>query len=931
MPVVGREAEIEAVAGVLDAVARGERRLLVLRGEAGIGKTRLLEVVREQAVTRRFVLLEGRATELESDVPLAPVVDALESGLRELPEPMLRDLGEEQLGLLAGVLSGVGEAPPSRWEPTSPVERWRLHRAMRSLVSAFGAHTPVALVLDDVHWSDPATLEFLDHIVRRPPENPHLLALALRPGEAAERLATAQRATGAGGGVALDLPPLDRSAADLLLDGIEAPRERERLFRESGGNPLLLEELARVGATSEVPGDIVAAVRTELRGLSGEANALLEGAAIAGDPFDLDLASAVAGLEGGEALGALDTLVERTLIRPTEEPRRFVFRHPAIRSAVYAAVPAGARLAGHEAAALVLAGAPLPVRARHLAHAAAPGDIEAAATLRAAAALVRSQAPAIAADWLLVARRADPGVGTEDLSTLAETLVEAGRLQAALDLVDEAVAAADPGHGEPLVRLAVAGAAVERLLGRHGAARRRLERALEAAPDSGAGAARLMADLALSAYERGDYPGMSQWAQRARSTPGADRLVGAAAAAMLAPARAFAGDRDGADADVEAALAGLDSATDEELAATGELLTAVPWCVLAVERLADGLAAGRRAAEAVRHGGNGPAIVALDVAVASALGLLGQVTEAVDAADQAEQAARITGNDQAVQWALWMRAWVLLEHGDLAQALAAAEESVALAERLDDSALVTVGQAVLGAVHVAHGNHQRGRELLVLYDIDPGWVCRWTPPLVEADLALGDIEAAEAHAERASSLAGEVGLAGARAAAGRAQSLVALHHGDPPRAAKLALEAAADAERIGGALDATRAHLIAGRALAATDREAAIRELTAVEGQATTLGAQRVREEAIRELRRLGRRVGRGGRRARGEHGLDSLTSREREIANLVADGLTNREIADRLFLSEKTIETHLSRVFGKLGVRSRAEVAASVAAPDPE
>jgi DNA-binding NarL/FixJ family response regulator len=348
-----------------------------------------------------------------------------------------------------------------------------------------------------------------------------------------------------------------------------------------------------------------------------------------------------------------------------------------------------------------------------------------------------------------------------------------------------------------------------------------------------------------------------------------------------------------------------------------------------VERLADGLAAGRRAAEAIRRSGNAPAAVALDVAVASALALLGRITEAVEAADQAEQAARITGNDQAVQWALWMRASVLLEHGELDAALAAAEESVALAERLDDSALVTIGRAVLGAVLVAHGDHRRGRELLAFYEVEPAWICRWAPSLVEADLALGDLEAAEVHAARASSLAAEIGLAGARAAAGRAQALVAIARGDPPRAAKLALEAAADAELIGGAVDATRARLIAGRALAATDPEAAIRVLTAAEHQATELGAQRVRDEAVRELRRLGRRVARGGRHAQAEHGLDSLTSREREIADLVAHGRTNHEIADRLFLSEKTIETHLSRVFGKLGARSRAQVAATVAAAD--
>src|SRR5262245_3340398 len=186
MPLVGREAEVEAVAEALDAVAGGERRLLLVRGEAGIGKTRLLEVVREGAGSRRFVVLEGRATELERDVPLAPVVDAFESGLRELPEPRLRSVGEEHLALLAGVLPGVSDAPAAGWQAVTPAERWRLHRALRALLNVFGERAPVALVLDDVHWSDPASLEFLDHVLRRPPENPHLLVLAMRPGDAAD-------------------------------------------------------------------------------------------------------------------------------------------------------------------------------------------------------------------------------------------------------------------------------------------------------------------------------------------------------------------------------------------------------------------------------------------------------------------------------------------------------------------------------------------------------------------------------------------------------------------------------------------------------------------------------------------------------------------------------------------------------------------------
>jgi hypothetical protein len=390
--------------------------------------------------------------------------------------------------------------------PASPAERWRLHRALRDRLEALPGGHPFALVLDDVHWGDPATLELLEHLLRRPPERPHLLVAALRPGEVADRLLAILPAA------TLDLGPLAREPAESLLAGVDDPDERERVFTRSGGNPLLLEELARAGPGAEAPGGVVAAIGAERAALPEPARMLLDGAALAGDPFDLDLAAAAGGLDADQALAGLNALVKRGLVRPADIPRRFVFRHPVVRSAVHAAIPAGEEIAAHERAARALqaAGAPLPARARHLAHSAAPGDPEAAATLRAAAALVRPQAPAIAADWLVAARRADPRLGPEGQLALAETLVEAGRLEAALAVVDEAAEEApDRDHR---VGLAVAGATVERLLGRHDAGSRRLERVL----DEAAGSGLLMAHLAISAYQRGEAKETALWAQRAR-------------------------------------------------------------------------------------------------------------------------------------------------------------------------------------------------------------------------------------------------------------------------------------------------------------------------------------------------------------------------------------------------------------------------------
>jgi DNA-binding CsgD family transcriptional regulator len=199
--------------------------------------------------------------------------------------------------------------------------------------------------------------------------------------------------------------------------------------------------------------------------------------------------------------------------------------------------------------------------------------------------------------------------------------------------------------------------------------------------------------------------------------------------------------------------------------------------------------------------------------------------------------------------------------------------------------------------------------------------------LVECDLALDDVAAAGQHAERAAALAPGTGMAGARAAAARAQALVALAQGDAASAAALARRAVAEAAGADAALEVARSRLVAGRALLAVDRPAAIAELKAAGDEAGRCGAPRVADQARQELRRAGVRVGRGGRRGAASAGVASLSRREQEIANLVADGLTNREIGSRLYLSEKTIETHLTHVFQKLGLRSRAQVAAALAA----
>ena len=574
----------------------------------------------------------------------------------------------------------------------------------------------------------------------------------------------------------LDVGPLDGAAADALLAGVDDPAERARMAREAGGNPLLLEEFARAAPGAGCPAGSSRPSPRRSGRLDGPARALLDGAAVAGDPFDLDLAGAIAGLTGADLLDALDAAEASGLVAATTEPRRLAFRHPVVRTAIYAGMPAGRRLAGHAAAAAALsrAGAPAAAQATHLAFAATPGDLAAAEVLRGRRRPRARAGALVAADWLAAARRADPG-GAGRRVELAEALAEAGRREACSPWWTRPAPPTPPrrpGSPSPArARSGCSGATTPRDAG--SSARSPASRRAE-------GRARLLCELSLSALERADPADMAARAEQARAAGSADPAVRCATAALVAFARLYGGRHDEARREIAGALAELGGASEAELMGAGDLLTAVPWSALAVERFDDALASGRRIADACRRRGDATAAAGPEAAAVQALALLGRVREAAEAADQAEQGARLTGSTQAVQWALWMRAWALLERGDLDAARASAKESVALAGGLDESVLSMIARAVLGAVLVARGEHRRGRDLISPYDVDPGWICRWTPWLVEADLALDDLPAAEEHAARASALAPRLGLAGASAAATR-PGPVALAAGDARR------------------------------------------------------------------------------------------------------------------------------------------------------
>ena len=204
---------------------------------------------------------------------------------------------------------------------------------------------------------------------------------------------------------------------------------------------------------------------------------------------------------------------------------------------------------------------------------------------------------------------------------------------------------------------------------------------------------------------------------------------------------------------------------------------------------------------------------------------------------------------------------------------------------------------------------------------------RWYLLLTRAELALGELARAEGWAERAEAAAEGLGLPGRTGWAEHARAEVLLARGDATRAAEVASSAAGHHSEAGNRITAERCRVLHGVALAAAgEREVAIATLESARNELEAFGALALRDQAARELRRLGRRVPRSrATRETDRPRLGSLSPRELEIAGLVHQGRTNKQIAAALHLSERTVETHLTHAFRKLGVSRRTALAAAV------
>ncbi len=955
-PLVGRQEEVAAIEEAVAAVSeRSQPRILQVAGEPGIGKSRLLAELHARAHSRGCLVLAGRAAEFEAELPFGVFVDAFDDYLGAIGPDALLDVGPEWLPELATLFSAFATLAGDR-QAALQVERHRTYRAVRALLEVLSRTQPLVVSLDDVQWVDPASAELLCYLLAHPVEAPVLLAIAFRPAPVSARLVSAlatavrdRRAT------RWDLQPFSRVQADELAGPGLDSQTRADLYRESGGNPFYLTQLARSLGTQREPGDrwpdhetllsvpapVAAAIAGELTSLPDRPRLLLQGAAVAGDPFELDLAARASGIADDEALEPLDCLTSRDLVLPTAVPRRFRFRHPIIRRAVYESTGAGWRVGAHAraAAALTSAGSRPTELAHHVERSARPGDEAAVATLVAAGHAAVPRAPATAAHWYGAALRLLPERDSRALELLiarATALGAAGELEASRAALLQVLELLAPEMVGMTVDLVCFCAMIELLLGHHEEARTRLLQTLGAVPENqDRDAAALKVELAFQASFVGDFHRSRQWAAEAFAMTREldDRALYTTAGGVLAYDEATIGRTADAKARLAEVTAAFDQLDDDMLARRPITAYHVVWPELLLERYDDAYRHAERGTRVCRATGQGHYLVPIMQGQVTALIWKGRVDDAFEHASTAVDAARVAGHIQTLSTGLFLQCWAATWSGDLGFAIRVGLEAVELVDDLDQS-VVKASAGVflaLALVEAARFGEARARMLESTGGPDLPLFGRLARTLAyegltRAELALENVEEASAWAEQAEAATDGFSLPVEAAAARRSRALVLLAHDDAGAAAELALTAADDAAGGGAPVEAGRCRLLAGHSLArAGRRTGAIEQLEKAERELAECGAHRFAEEAGSALRRLGRRRVRSAPVSM-EPALRDLTAREREIADLIAAGKTNRQIAAACYLSEKTVEGHLSRIFTKLGVSSRAAVAGVVA-----
>ncbi|MFD2688241.1 AAA family ATPase [Streptomyces phyllanthi] len=944
-PLVGRQAELgqlDRLLGLLERPAGpggnagGRPAVLDVSGEAGIGKSRLVHELCLRAAGHGAKVLRGRATEYERHIPFQPFTDAL------------ADLDSEVVASCPAVV----EAAPLLSGTPFLADRFSLHRAAAALLTHAGS-SPLVVVLDDMHWADAASLELLDHLVRHPVRASVLLVVARRDRQTPAPLAaTLTRGTETGVVRRVALGPLGEREC---LEGFTPDLDRAqavRLFAASEGNPLylltLLQALREGASVSHLSTTGLGALLLhELTPLTESQRRLVEVVAALGDHARPGLLGPVTGREEAGLAADLAVLTRRDLLR-TGPQGRLTLRHPVLRSLVHEGTDPWLRAETHRRAASELArvGAPLAERAHHAERSLSGWDSDAAAVLTEAAEQAAHTAPASCAHWLEVVLGQLPhtpehAVRRRELMLMrARALGACGQLRASRDLLHQVIAMPDPENGTASRASAVVLCAVmERHLGQYSEAVALLRRELHRDPEpSPADYVELGLELGSSAPHDTSYPTVRSDVARtlavARSLGNEAGVAGVLTVAALG--EAYEGETAVASDFAQQAAALVDSLPDDDLRGLCEPLARLGWAEAFLERFADAERHADRGLAIARRTGQLHLLPHLLLCKAHVRVQTCRLASAVELSDEAEDIARGIGSDELLAFVLATKAHALVAACPLGdpRPLAVAEEAVAAAG-LGANWWASIAWCMLGYAALINGDPVRAREALLhaggpdLRRLQPSMRPLFLEILVTSAVAEGDLDAAGGWAERARVEAERLDLPAQRASALRSQAHIPHSLGDTKAAAELFAEAARESARSGAAFWEAYSLLLGAPVLAAGPDDGARRghaawhrghQLAAAGGSRMLVALADMIQPTVADA-------------ADGpERRLAELTAREREIADLVTEGLTSPAIADRLCLSRRTVETHISRIYRKTGVSSRAALAALMAgrAPGP-
>jgi len=934
LPLLERERELARVAELVETAANGELALAVVEGPAGAGKSAILSALAARSSDAGFRVLRAIGLEFERGYPFGVVRQLFEPLLYVLDEQARSEVFAGAAGLAEELLAGRGaESGPRLADPG-----FALMHSLYWVLVGLTDLAPLALVVDDVQWADPLSLRFLGFALKRSDQLPLLMAVARRDAPADEQpsvLATVL----SGPATVIRPAPLSREAiASLLTRAVgrelddEVVAEAERL---TDGNPLYVRELADSlsSAGDAVAGDPMGILRgaapaavgrrvqTELARLAGAAQAIAQAAAVLGEEVPLRHAAALAEVDP-EATG-VDALA-RAGILVVGEPLRF--RHPLVREAVLGSIEPRARALSHGRAAQLLIGAGEPPEraAVHLLKSDPAGDPEVVSTLRAAAKRALAEAaPELAISALTRALREPPDSVERPLVLKDLALAEAqlGNPDAALEHFEEAFASV--GSLEQLADGAGTYAALLNNRGRFAEANALGDLVVNAIADP---ERRLMLEAELGGWGW-EIPAVRERLSRLTTGLHGETL----AERLLLGLRACDAAKTGAISAADAV--GLVRSALGEGQLLAELGPDSPTYVrmlVELSQMDESDALDRELDEAITEARRRGAWFCL--AIASALRsaralsrgrLLSAEADARTGVEIASQMAWLTGAPVCLDVLLA----VLLEAGDLDEAERLLDENN-FSGPIPEGPGFTELLEVRGRLRIAQGRSELGikdlEEVRSRLATAGGTLPTRTQiarSLAPALMQVGREPEAREVADEALRVARTSGVARYIADALRARALA---NAGGPDVDQLR-EAAAIYEGIDGQLGVARTLLDIGSALRRRRQAAAARDpLRRALDLARACGARPLAKRAEHELRAAGARP----RRDR-ITGRDALTASEQRVAQLAIEGMTNRQIAETLFVTRKTVESHLDHVFRKLGIHARGELGRALAAED--